>query len=278
MTETNLEPLVSQLINIAREAGRAILTIYHQDDRGIKTKADTTPVTNADIAANSVIESGLNKLSVQYPLLSEESEHTTWSERRDWKRYWLVDPLDGTKEFINRNGEFTVNIALIDNNYPLLGIVHIPTTDTTYWGGMNLGAWKQAQTGNATPIAPRKLNTDQQVVVLGSRSYGTPEAQRYLESLKSIYPHLEFQQVGSALKSCLIAEGKADIYPRLGPTSEWDTGAVQAVVEGAGGIFLPPDGKRFSYNRKESLINTDFLVIGDKSTQWADFWPPENVI
>nr|MDT0253361.1 3'(2'),5'-bisphosphate nucleotidase CysQ [Endozoicomonas sp.] len=217
MSESNLEPLVPQLIHIAREAGRAILTIYHQDNLDIKTKADATPVTNADLAANRVIIKGLENLSAQYPVLSEESEHSPWPKRKGWQRYWLIDPLDGTKEFINRNGEFTVNIALIENNYPLLGIVHIPATDITYWGSRDSGAWKQIKEGTAEAIHARKFEPDE-VIVLGSRSYGTEEARQYLEFLNTIYPNLESRKVGSALKSCLVAEGKADIYPRLGPT------------------------------------------------------------
>lgn len=274
MTSPNLDSLAAQLIRIAREAGEAILAVYHQADVGIQTKADATPVTHADLAANRVIAEGLRNLSVKYPLLSEESDHSPWQERKNWQRYWLVDPLDGTQEFINRNGEFSVNIALMENHYPLLGVVHIPTTDTTYWGGKGLGAWKQDQFSKRHAIHPRQLAREQEVIVLGSRSYGTEAARNYLNSLKSIYPGLKYRKVGSALKSCLIAEGQADIYPRLGPTSEWDTGAVQGVVEGAGGVFLNPEGQRFSYNMKESLINTDFLVLGDQSINWAKFWPP----
>ncbi len=270
----NLESLAPQVIQIARKAGKVILAVYQQDDVGIQTKADATPVTNADLSANRVIVDGLKRLFTQYPILSEESEHTPWQERKNWQRYWLIDPLDGTKEFINRNGEFSVNIALIENNYPLLGIVHIPTTDTTYWGGKGLGAWKQDKGTEAHVIYPRKFTPEREVVVLGSRSYGTAEARNYLDALKAIYPNLKSKKVGSALKSCLVAEGQADIYPRLGPTSEWDTAAVQGVVEGVGGLFLNPAGQRFCYNMKESLINTDFLVLGDKSIPWADFWPP----
>ena len=273
---SDLESLTPELVHIAREAGKRILAVYHQDDLGVQTKSDTTPVTNADLAANAVIVDGLNSLSIKYPLLSEESAHPPWQERRSWQRYWLIDPLDGTKEFINRNGEFSVNIALIENNYPLLGIVHIPTTDTTYWGGISFGAWKQDKDGVAQTIQPREFAPEKQVIVLGSRSYGTTEARNYLNSLKAIYPGLTSRNVGSALKSCLIAEGLADIYPRLGPTSEWDTGAVQGIVEGAGGLFLNPDGQRFSYNMKESLINPDFLVLGDRTIQWQSFWPPHS--
>lgn len=270
------ESLIPELVHIARAAGKGILAVYHQDDIGVQTKADTTPVTKADLAANRIIVNGLKALPVKYPVLSEESDHPPWQERKNWPRYWLIDPLDGTKEFINRNGEFSVNIALIENNYPLLGIVNIPATDTTYWGGKSLGAWKQAKDGVAHGIRPRKFTPEKEIIVLGSRSYGTEQASHYLNSLKTVYPDFISRKVGSALKSCLIAEGQADIYPRLGPTSEWDTGAVQGVVEGAGGLFLNPDGQRFSYNLKESLINPDFLVLGDKTIQWDNFWPPRS--
>lgn len=273
ISEHNLTALASQLIDIAREAGRVILKVYQQKDLKVRTKEDATPVTSADIAANDVIESRLAKLNLQYPTLCEETVHAPWSERQQWQRYWLVDPLDGTKEFINRNDEFTVNIALVEDHYPLIGVVHIPVTDTTYWGGRRLGAYQQIAGNLQSPIKTRALNPEQEVVVLGSRSYGNSDTHRYLESLRTVFPTLSFKKVGSALKSCQIAAGEADFYPRLGPTSEWDTAAVQGVVEGAGGLFLDPAGERFSYNRKASLINSNFMVLGDSSVRWTDFWP-----
>ena len=253
------------------------LEIYQEDDLGIQHKSDETPVTKADLAANAVIEKGLSALPAQYPILSEESTHTALKERSQWQRYWLVDPLDGTQEFINRNGQFSVNIALMEKSsdgrsYPLFGMVHIPVTNTTYWGGKGFGAFKQIANEPVEAIQPRRLQSDSEVVVLCSRSYKTQRAADFGEQLKIIYPTMEFKAVGSALKSCHIAEGIADIYPRLGPTSEWDTGAVQGVVEGAGGLLLDPAGERFSYNFKESLLNSDFLVIGDPSHHWQAYW------
>ena len=271
------QALVQKLEDIARKAGEAILEIYQQDDLGIQTKSDTTPVTRADLRANAVIEAGLESLPAQYPILSEESVHTPFEQRRHWHRYWLVDPLDGTKEFINRNGQFTVNIALIEDGYPLFGMVHVPASNTSYWGGKGLGAFRQRDDQPPVSIRPRPFAPDREVVVLGSRSYGTERARSYLQKLKSFYPGLEPRGVGSALKSCFIADGQADIYPRLGPTSEWDTGAVQAVVEGSGGLFLNPEGERFAYNRKEDLKNSDFLVIGDSSMDWRAFWNKETI-
>lgn len=266
------QALIQWLNDIAKRAGEAILAVYEQSELGIETKSDATPVTRADMHANAVIEAGLQLLPEQYPILSEESVHASFDERRDWSRYWLVDPLDGTQEFINRNGEFSVNIGLIENSYPLFGMVYIPATNTSYWGGKELGAFRQKDNQLPVAIHPRTFNPEQDVVVLGSRSYGTDRAKAYLKQLQSFYSNLEFNPVGSALKSCFIADGQADIYPRIGPTSEWDTGAVQAVVEGAGGLFLNPEGERFSYNRKESLVNSDFLVIGDTSINWRAFW------
>ncbi|OED42229.1 3'(2'),5'-bisphosphate nucleotidase [Endozoicomonas sp. (ex Bugula neritina AB1)] len=264
--------LIQQLEEIARQAGLAILSVYDQEDLGIQTKQDSTPVTEADLKANAIIEEGLKSLSVQYPILSEESPHTPYTERKHWHRYWLVDPLDGTQEFIKRNGQFSVNIALIEEGYPLFGMVHIPTTNTSYWGGKGMSAFRQKDDQPPLTIHPRPLDSSGEVIILGSRSYATDRAQRYLEQLKNIYPTLTSRKVGSSLKSCHIAEGQADIYPRLGPTSEWDTAAVQAVVEGAGGLFLNPEGQRFAYNWKESLLNSDFLVLGDSDIDWSSFW------
>ena len=269
------QPLIQQLAVIARQAGEAILNIYDQPDLEVNIKQDSTPVTKADLKANAVIEKGLTALTVQYPILSEESPPPPFVERQRWHRYWLVDPLDGTQEFINRNGQFSVNIALIEEGYPLFGMVHIPVTNTSYWGGKSMGAFRQQNDQTPVTIYPRAFNPAKEVIVLGSRSYGTQRAQRYLKQLRNFYPNLEPRKVGSALKSCLIAEGLADIYPRLGPTSEWDTGAVQGVVEGAGGLFLNPEGDRFAYNRKESLLNSDFLVLGDPDISWQSFWNKE---
>ncbi|KEQ16822.1 3'(2'),5'-bisphosphate nucleotidase CysQ [Endozoicomonas numazuensis] len=273
------EKLIEAVKHIARQAGETILTIYHQEDLGIQHKSDKTPVTVADIKANDVIELGLKGLNVQYPILSEESDHTAFSQRSQWQRYWLVDPLDGTQEFINGNGQFSVNIALMEKSedgrsYPILGVVQVPVEKAVYWGGKDLGAFKQTEDQQPVSIAPRKFQPEQETVVLGSRSYGTERAATFAEKLKALYPNLEVRPVGSALKSCHVAEGLADIYPRLGPTSEWDTGAAQAVLEGAGGLLLDPYGKRFSYNFKESLLNSDFLVVGDRTKNWSKVWNP----
>lgn len=274
-----MNELIKAVRGIARKAGETILDVYEQQELGIQKKADATPVTVADFRANEVIEKNLLRQGVDYPILSEESTHADLSVRQTWSHYWLVDPLDGTQEFINGNGQFTVNIALMEKagngcSYPLFGVVHVPVTNTTYWGGRQSGAFKQVSNEPVECIQPRPLKHDD-VIVLGSRSYGTSGAATYIERLKDIYPNLRLQKVGSALKSCLVAEGEADIYPRIGPTSEWDTAAVQGVVEGAGGLLMNPAGERFAYNFKDSLLNSDFLVIGDTSIDWQSFWNPD---
>lgn len=271
------QALVQQLEDIARAAGKAILEVYEQEDLGVETKSDATPVTKADMKANAVIEAGLKSLSVQYPVLSEESAHTPYPERKNWQRYWLVDPLDGTQEFINRNGQFTVNIGLVENGYPIFGMVHIPAINTSYWGGLGKGAFRQRDDQPPVAIRPRTFTPEKDVIVLGSRSYHSDQAKAYLKQLEQFYPNLQAKNVGSALKSCYIADGQADIYPRIGPTSEWDTAAVQAVVEGAGGLFLNSKGERFVYNQEESLKNGNFLVIGDTSIDWRAFWNKEMI-
>ncbi|WP_263081293.1 3'(2'),5'-bisphosphate nucleotidase CysQ [Endozoicomonas sp. Mp262] len=266
------EKLIAQLKEIAYQAGQAILQVYGQDDVGIQTKDDKTPVTQADLKANAVIERGLNSLEFDFPILSEESAHTPYQERKNWQHYWLVDPLDGTKEFINRNGQFTVNIALMDRHYPVFGIVHTPVTQVSYWGGASCGAYRQRGDEAAEQISTRSLAATGDIIALGSRSYGNSQSDQFIEKLKQRYPSIQFERVGSSLKGCRIAEGNADIYPRLGPTSEWDTAAVQAVVEGAGGLMLNPDGERFKYNFKESLKNSHFMILGDKAVEWQQFW------
>ena len=274
-----MNDLIKAVREIARKAGDVILEVYEKQELGIQKKADATPVTQADFRANEVIEKHLLRLEVGYPILSEESTHADLSVRQTWGRYWLVDPLDGTQEFINGNGQFTVNIALMEKadngcSYPLFGVVYVPVTRTTYWGGKQSGAFKQVGNEPVESIKPRSLDSDN-VVVLGSRTYGTTGAAEFIEQLREIYPGLTARKVGSALKSCLVAEGEADIYPRIGPTSEWDTAAVQGVVEGAGGVLLSPAGERFAYNFKDNLVNSDFLVIGDTSTDWQSFWNPD---
>ncbi|WP_456373767.1 3'(2'),5'-bisphosphate nucleotidase CysQ [Thiolapillus sp.] len=258
-------PDIQQINQIAREAGKAILNVYAQDFE-VQEKADSSPLTQADMASHRLIEAALKQFTPDIPVLSEESAKIPYAERRQWNRYWLIDPLDGTREFVKRNGEFTVNIALIDKDGPVLGVVHVPVTGITYFGDVEAGAFRQE--GNSPPEqihVTRPCASPMRVA--GSRSHAGDSLVRFLQKL----PAHEMVSMGSSLKLCLVAEGKADIYPRLGPTSEWDTAAAQAVVEAAGGQVTDTDLQRLRYNQKESLLNPYFLVFGDSSIDWKAY-------
>jgi 3'(2'), 5'-bisphosphate nucleotidase len=259
--------LLAAVQDIARRAGREILEVYGRDFTA-SAKPDASPLTEADLAAHRLIVSNLAQLTPDLPVLSEESAAETSAEQRaTWHRYWLVDPLDGTKEFVARNGEFTVNIALIDQGRPILGVVHIPVSDTTYAGIPGVGAWRETSTRPAAAISVRRLARPV-LRVLGSRSHGAPQL---AEKLVALGPH-ELVIAGSSIKLCLVADGSADLYPRLGPTSEWDIAAGQAIVEAAGGQVVEiGSGQALRYNSRATLINPDFLAYGDPDC-WRR-WP-----
>ena len=231
----------------------------------VENKEDDSPLTAADLAANRVITAGLTQLTPDIPVLSEESSAVPYADRRHWTRYWLVDPLDGTKEFIKRNGEFTVNIALIDEHVPIMGVVHLPVTGTCYHALRGQGAWRVSPGGGAERLKTRQARTGR-ISAAGSRSHGNERQVRFFEALG---PDAQIVTAGSSLKFCLVAEGRVDIYPRFGPTSEWDTGAAQCVVEEAGGTVVDLGMRRLRYNRGESLLNPEFLVIGDAKFDWS---------
>lgn len=255
--------LLASIAELARRAGDKILEVYAQPI-DVTRKADESPLTLADIRAHQVIFAGLAALTPQIPVLSEEASDIPFAVRKAWTRYWLVDPLDGTKEFLSRNGEFTVNIALIDDHVPVMGVVSVPTRRTVYTGSRSGGAFRQIAEQAASPI---RVTSDSPPTlrVVGSRSHRDAATDECIERLG---PH-ELVAVGSSLKFCLIAEGKADFYPRFGPTSEWDTAAAQAVVEAAGGGVTRLDGQPLRYNTKDGLLNPSFLVFGDRSKHWG---------
>jgi len=258
---------VEPVVAIAEDAGRAILEVY-STDFDVQSKADESPVTQADLAANHRIVAGLKQLTPEIPIISEESGLPDFEERRHWERYWLVDPLDGTKEFVNRNDEFTVNIALIEHKRPVFGVVHVPVQDKTYVGCEGIGA--ERRDGDATPIAIQVATECAEAVrVVGSRSHRGASLDAYLQRL-GMY---EMIPMGSSLKFCVIAEGGADLYPRLGLTSEWDTAAAQAVVEQAGGSVVTLDGKPLEYNTKSDILNPHFFVIGGVDRDWLALLP-----
>jgi 3'(2'), 5'-bisphosphate nucleotidase len=259
MTEAQLP----EIRRIAHDAGAAILEVYSEAFEVIE-KDDASPLTQADLASHRIIRDALARLTPDIPLLSEESADIPFETRRAWSEYWLVDPLDGTKEFVNRNGEFTVNIALIRGDAPALGVVHVPVSGVTYSGVVGRGATRSEAGGAERPVAVRKPCADP-VVVVGSRSHANPALEGHLARLGRDY---ELVSMGSSLKFCLVAEGRADFYPRLGPTSEWDTAAAHAVVLAAGGRIVTLDGEPLRYNRKASFLNPEFLVIADDAVDW----------
>lgn len=257
--------LLDELLRLAREAGDAILKIYNTDFN-VERKHDNSPLTEADLASHRTIVNALARLTPEIPVLSEESVKIPFETRRSWNRYWLIDPLDGTREFVKRNGEFTVNIALIEGDRPAAGVVYAPVLDRLYYGTVDDGAWLKEGEQAAKPIravSRRRLP----IKVAGSRSHAGDSLKHFLNNLGE---H-ELVSMGSSLKLCLVAEGEADLYPRLGPTSEWDTAAAQAVVEAAGGHVTTLDMQPLRYNTKDSLLNPEFFVFGDDSVNWSDY-------
>ena len=265
-----LSKLLYQVLAIARQAGAEIDAIYHTDFT-VENKLDQSPLTAADLAAHRHIVAALSALS-PWPILSEEAADIPWETRRQWQRYWLVDPLDGTKEFVKRNGEFTVNIALIDAGEPILGVVVAPVLKRAYFAAKGVGAFRQDDAAPAQAIhiaanpAPGKP-----LRVLGSRSHSTPEMDQFLQLLQRIGP-IELLSIGSSLKFCLLAEGAADVYPRLGPTSEWDTAAAHCVLQQAGGEVLNPAMQPLRYNQQAGLLNPYFIAYAHDEAQWRLPW------
>ena len=248
---------------LSREAGERILQVY-DTDFDVTRKTDNTPLTAADMAAHHCIVDALAGLTPDIPVLSEESSLVPFVERRCWQRYWLVDPLDGTREFIKRNGEFSVNVALIDGHESVLGVVYAPVTGVTYYASRGGGAFKALPDGEVHRLHTRRKPPGK-TIVAGSRSHRGDSLRAFLQRIGE---H-EIISLGSSLKSCLVAEGRADIYLRLGPTSEWDTAAAQCVVEEAGGRITDTAMQDLRYNTKDSLLNPHFLVFGDADFDWS---------
>lgn len=247
---------------LARAAGNAILEIY-AGSFAVQHKADASPLTAADLAAQRVLLQGLRRLMPGLPVLSEESAAAPWAERRGWRRYWLIDPLDGTREFIKRNGEFTVNVALIEDGASVLGVVHAPVSGELAWAVAADGAWLQ----HSPQAIPERLATrgaPMQPVLACSRSHGSAEETQMLARLGQ---HQRLP-LGSSLKFLRLAEGSADLYLRVGSTSEWDTAAAQCILEQAGGAVLDFNGRPLRYNSRESLLNPSFLAVGDPARDW----------
>ncbi|BFM50109.1 3'(2'),5'-bisphosphate nucleotidase CysQ [Marinomonas sp. THO17] len=271
MQDVNTHPVFQALQKIIHQAAAAIMEIYQSADLGIEQKSDDSPVTAADLAAHKVIITGLQALTPNIPVLSEEGS-VSLEERLSWSTLWIVDPLDGTKEFIKRNGEFSINIALVDQGKPILGMVYLPTTAEGYfgvtqaWQDLPLGAIKWHD-GPERAVSYESINVRaprEPIIVMTSRSHGPALPMELKQTLKDFYQQVRELPKGSSIKGCRIAEGIADLHLRRGPTSEWDTAAQQAIIEAAGGMLVTPEGKPFLYNQRETLLNGHFFVAGDE--------------
>lgn len=250
--------MLTEIIKIAQDAGDAILQVYNQPVE-VEIKSDNSPLTLADKKSNEIILAGLNKFFPTIPVISEETKLTEYAVRKEWTTCFIVDPLDGTKEFIKRNGEFTVNIALVQDGIPVLGVIYLPAKKITYMAEQGIGSFK-IENNIKTKLSARETAEDGVLKIVGSRSHQTPELLEYVETQKQEYKEVEFVAAGSSLKFCLIAEGKADVYPRLGPTMEWDTCAGQIIATEAGAITqVYGSTKIMTYNR-EDLLNPYFIV------------------
>ena len=259
-------PLMAPVVALALQAGESILPFWRAGVE-VTAKSDDSPVTAADLAAHHLIVAGLTALDPSIPVLSEEDADIPQSVRAGWQRWWLVDPLDGTKEFISGSEEFTVNIALIENGRVVFGVVTMPTNGRFYVGGAGFGAWRGDEGGTPTAIQVRDVPAPGEAfTVVASRRHSSPEQERLLAGLSASLGELQLANIGSSLKFCLLAEGAADCYPRLAPTSQWDTAAAQGVLEGAGGEVLDLSGEAFSYPPRESLLNEFFLALPAKAT------------
>ncbi|MCP4123478.1 MAG: 3'(2'),5'-bisphosphate nucleotidase CysQ [Bacteroidetes bacterium] len=255
---------IEEVIDIAIEAGKATLEIYDQDFEVIQ-KADNSPLTMADERSNAIIIKGLSELSVgsELPVISEETKLLSYEERKDWDILWLVDPLDGTKEFIKKNGEFTINIALVKNGLPVLGVIYVPVREVLYYAIEGKGTFMRAG-GVESKLKLRELEGNDKLLIVASRSHKSEAVEAYVSEKKKQFREVDYVPAGSSLKFCLLAEGKADVYPRLAPTMEWDTGAGHIIAKEAGAqVLVYGENTELQYN-KENLLNPHFIVKNPK--------------
>lgn len=270
----DLSDLLPSVIDIARSSGQVILDIYQRGQFEKQIKSDNTPVTSADLAAHKLVVEKLTELTPDIPVLSEEDADVPLSERSQWQRYWLVDPLDGTQEFIAGSGDFATIIALVENNKPVMGVVYAPVSGVTYYAYSGKGAWKIPPEGESVRISTHKHELPaQSIAVAISRRQNISAITSRLD------PSVNYDLVplgSAALKSCLVAEGAVDCYLRLGPTGEWDTAATQCIVEEAGGRILNTHLTPLSYNERETLENPNFITLGDEALPWSTILTPDN--
>ncbi|WP_206483222.1 3'(2'),5'-bisphosphate nucleotidase CysQ [Thalassotalea sp. G2M2-11] len=266
----NLEQLLTIALDSSKKAGIEVAKHYSSGDYTAETKDDNSPVTSADLAANQVLMDELQRLSPNIPIISEEVGALPLAQRKQWQRYWLLDPIDGTGEFIIGSGDFAVNVALVDNGWPVIGVIHAPDHHTTYYGQRQLGAFKETSTGSQA-IKVASYDGERPIKVAISRRQKLHLMGQYLNDAFD-YQHIAYGSC--SLKNCLIAEGVADCYLRIGPTGEWDTGASQCILEQAGGKILDSEFNPLSYNLRESLMNPDFISLGSSSIPWQQVIRP----
>ena len=263
-----MRALLDHVLGVAVAAGREILEVY-QNPFEVDHKDDGSPLTMADRRAHEAIVAELRVLTPDIPVFSEESEREVLATRRQWRRFWLVDPLDGTREFVRRSGDFTVNIALVDNGSPILGVVHSPVKNTSYYAAPGVGAFRDDTASTGATIRIRSADM-KNMTMMKSHSHASPETGRFHRNLENRVGKVNIVSMGSSLKICLVAEGTADIYPRLGPTCEWDTAAAHCILEVAGGSLIDARGRSLRYN-KPDILNPWFLACGDPSVDWTEF-------
>ena len=264
--------LLNAVNEIAIAAGSEILDVYNSGQAiDVSKKQDDSPLTDADRRAHLLIVDRLSSLTPDIPLLSEESDAIDYELRKSWQRYWLIDPLDGTKEFINRNGEFTVNIALIENGQSVAGVVYVPVSGISYFGGIGIGAWKQdanQQDSKAQSIVSRPMRESFGVRIVASRRHLGEQLNALVGKIENHFGKATLLSMGSSLKMCLLAEGSADIYPRMAPTCEWDTAAAHGILSAAGGEIVDLQFRPLRYNSKPELLNPFFIALADRTYPW----------
>lgn len=261
-----MNSLLNDVVSLAKQAGKQILNIY-QGDFTVEYKTDKSPITVADLASHDCVCQGLSHLTPDLPIISEESIPASFQKRQRWEKYWLVDPLDGTKEFLEKNGEFTINIALIEQHKPSLGVIFVPSADICYFARKGQGAYKQIGQTRPKVIHGRAWKEGQPITAVISRRHGMEELKKFLAQ----FSRLNLLHCGSALKFCWVAEGLADLYPRFSPTFEWDTAAGQCILNEAGGLVIDNTGHELQYNMSSSLQTANFLAIADKRYCWLDY-------
>ena len=273
MDSPKIPKILDSMIAAAKAAGEEVRRIYLDDNFEVEIKSDNSPLTIADKEAHRIICERLKSDFPTLPILSEESENLSFKERKYWTSFFLVDPLDGTKEFIKRNGEFTINIALIHGTEPVAGVVYVPVNRKLYYGDTRSCSSFLEFEGNKKRLATRNLSKEVPITIVASRRHGQKKLEAFLKTADELFPNVNVINMGSSIKLCLLAEGRADFYPRLAPTCEWDTAASHAIVRASGGDVLDLNLESLRYNTKDDHLNPSFVVVGDLGVDWKTLFP-----